>query len=461
MPQALILFSSIIRMAHRTYEKTLESGMKTVLIPLKNTDVVSVGIFIKTGSVNENQNTNGIAHFLEHMMFKGTKNRPGNKIAEQLDGVGAQYNAGTSKEYTYYYINGNNVDVYTFIDVIIDLYCNPLFRQEDINKEKHVVLEELDMGLDDPGNMLVTLIHEKLFDHSALGMPIIGTKQNILKFTRNQFLEFRHKYYYPEKSVFVISGNFKKNKVYARIKNQFKKSKYKFYKNDEFVSPVTISCIAHQKSPYIYLKNKPELNQTQIMFVFRSVSMFHNDSTSMDILSDVLSSGSSSRLFNLLRNKLGVTYFSHAYHMGYSKEGLFIIYLGVNNSRVFEVIKVVLKELHLLKTKGLTKKDFDKAKKIRKTSFKLSLQNPKDYLYFYGINTLFDEERSKENSKGIKQDPIKKLNDELDTIKLEDMNKIIEKTFSINNFNLFVYGNADQVKNKLKQLESLVNGELK
>lgn len=436
---------------NKVYIKKLKSKMTVILIPFKTIDIVSSGVFIRTGSINETDENNGIAHFLEHMLFKGTKNRKGNKLAEQLDSKGAQYNAGTSKEYTYYYINGNSKDTNLFIDILADMYCNPLFTESSINLERKVVLEEFDMGLDDSGNVLMEILHKKLFPHSPLRLPVIGNKDCINKFTKHDFINFINTNYVYENTTFVVAGNFDKIKVLNKIQKSFHNEK----KNNIVPAPsnIIVTHIVRQKSPYVYLKEKLSIGQTQVMFAFRSVDISDNHNFSLELLAEILSSGLSSKLFDLLRNKNGMTYFNYSYHLSYSTDGLFIIHIGVNNSRVFEAIKVLLDALNKLVKHGITDTELSKVKTIKQTAFKLNLCEPKKYMHFYGLTSIF-ENISKNN------DPIKNFNENLKKIKKNDINNVIKYTFTRNNFNLFVYGDISDLENNLKVLEKLIDKSL-
>jgi zinc protease len=447
-------------MSYKTFEKIHNCGIKSIIIPLKNTNIVSIGIFIKAGSVNETLDNNGIAHFLEHMMFKGTKNRKGNKLAEELDNVGAQYNAGTSKEYTYYYINGSYKDINLFLEIIIDLFCHPLLNQEDINKERHVIMEELEMGLDDTSNIIMQTVHEKMFNHSSLGLSIIGTKQNIMNFKRNDFINFRQNFYIPSSSTIVVAGNIDKNKVVRKINKEFNKTDFSYYVNN--MSPI-IKCNAYQKVPYVYLKEKKDINQTQVVFAFRSVGSYHHNCTALDLISDVLSTGFSSRLFHTLRIKMGITYFNFSYHLGYEHEGAFIIHLGVNNSKVVIAVKAILSELLKLRQKGITEKELAKVKKINDTSMKLALKEPSEYMIFYGINSLFEEadvNEEKNTEQEFEHNPAKKRYNDLDRIKLSDIKNVIRETFIERNLNLFVYGSTKEVHKNINKISQYIGDTL-
>ncbi len=203
-------------MDHKVYKKIFKNGMKLLGIPTKS-NIVSIGIYVNIGSRYESKNNHGVAHFLEHMMFKGTKNISGKELSLKLDSVGAVYNAGTSYEYTYYYIYGHKNDINLFIDLIFDLYFNPKFDDDDIKKERQVVLEELQMSNDSISNIIYDILHKKTFSNSNLSRNILGTQSSIKSLTKEKLKDFRNKYYVPNNSLVVISGGFEPNKIYSKI----------------------------------------------------------------------------------------------------------------------------------------------------------------------------------------------------------------------------------------------------
>lgn len=424
-------------MNHRVYRKILNNNMRCLLIPMDDTDTVAVGIFIKVGSRYETAQNSGVAHFLEHMMFKGTTHLQTSTISNQLDSVGARYNAETSYEQTNYYIYGHKNDTELFIKLITDLYQNPLFREEDIKVEKGVVIEELNMAADDANEQVHEMMFADIFDNSSLKMPIIGTKKNILNYTRKDIVSFRKQYYIPERTAFVVSGNFNKHRIYKLIKNLFKKSpKSENDPNNHIPFPLFDPPV--QIKPNLQIKKK-KIAQTSLVIAFRSHSIYSEREEIYDIIADVLTSGSSSRLFTLLRNKLGAIYFCSAYNMSFTYEGIFSIHIGVDNKRVDEVINKVMEELQEMKKKGITQQELDKAKKIRITSFSLSLQTPQDLLSYYGSQEItYRVGNIKEHAD--KKTDIKDHISYYDRITLKQVNEVIGELFRSENLNIFIYG---------------------
>jgi zinc protease len=422
----------------------VSNGMKILLVKTNTQNIVSVGMFVKAGSRYETVENNGIAHFLEHMTFKGTKKRNAQKLNNDLDSVGAQYNASTSYEFTHYDIHGMSKDLNLFLDIIVDIYYNPIFKESDIKTERKVVIEELKMYKDKHDRVLEEIINKKLYAGTSLEMPIIGYEHNIKKFTKKDLMDFRNKFYSHNNSLLVISGDINIKTISKQIERTF--SKY----SKNFINPTTIQqqfIITPQKRPYLFIKkiSKPcSLHQTLVYITFRTFGNNHPLSIVTDLVADIFSNGSSSRLFTLLRNKLGVTYFNNAFNEQYKDFGSFTISLGIDPERVNEVIAAVLDEIKKLKNKIISKKELDKIQSIRETDLSLKLQNPSDYLYYYGFEELFS------NS----EDPFSIYNyiEEFNDVSPEDVRMVCNEIFKPERLNIFVYGDF----NKKKQLVNII-----
>lgn len=414
----------------------VSNGMRILLIKTNSINLVSVGMFIHAGSRYENAHNNGIAHFLEHMTYKGTKRRNADKLNKDLDNVGAQYNAATSYEYTHYDIHGLSKDVNLFLDIIVDIYYNPSFKKNDINTEKSVVIEEMNMYKDDHTRVLDDIFNQKMYSNTSLEMPIIGTEKNVKRFTKKDLIDFKEKFYTHDNSILVISGDINIKKLPKQLEKVFTKYAKKF-KNPKCVQQQFL--ITPQKRPYLFIKHikKPcSLSQTLVYISFRTFGNNHPYSGITDLLADILSNGSSSRLFTLLRNKLGVTYFNNTYNDQYKDFGSFVISLGVDPKRVNEVIKAVLHEITKLKKKSIPKKELEKIQNIRETDIILKLQNPSDYLFYYGFEELYSNSKDPFSI----EHQIKSINE----VSSKDIKNVCNEIFTPNRLNIFVYGDFNK-----------------
>ena len=269
----------------------------------------------------------------------------------------------------------------------------------------------------------------------------MGPEENILNFKRNDLVEFRKQFYIPSRTVMAISGNFDIDTVYDSLVNKFKKpTKYTVNRSIKIGHTLNIKKIDKQTIPYVYIKENYDISQTHIVMAFRTHSMHHKNNESLELIENLLSVGSSSRLYDLLRNKMGVTYFNSSDNIAYSDEGAFVIHIGVDNERVAEVIKAVLKELSNIKKHGITRNEYNKIKKLKNNSFLLSLQDPRDYMRYYGMSEVYSgidiPNKNKIERSYLIEDRLKSFAN----ITKEAIEDTIRNTFIKENLNIFVYG---------------------
>jgi len=414
--------------------KTLHNGMKIIFIPL-DVMTISIGFFIKAGARFENEKNNGIAHFLEHMMFRGTTNRPSEKLLLELEKLGCIYNAATSYEFTYYETHGNYKDSLHLLDIMVDLYLNPKFDQKDIDIEKGVVIEEINMNLDKPERTVASELYKLVFNGSGLGRRIVGSKENILNISREDLIEFRKKYYTPINTTVCIAGKYKEEVMYNMLSDIFGNIK----KSDIYIDAQFIS---KQQIPEISIKYDNTIKQTLIMFGFRSIGITDSRSYHLDLLATILSGGSMSRLFYLLRNKMGVSYFNHSNQDSNTDCGVFRVYMGIENDRVNEVITAVFKEFKKLKEELVSEEELIRVKKMYETGFLFKLETPKDYMIHYGLGDLYY---------GDKMLTIQEELEMYKKVSREEILKLCKDFLTLDKLNISIYGSV----NKEELLESL------
>jgi predicted Zn-dependent peptidase len=415
------------------------NGLNTLLIPMDYTDIVSVGMFIKIGSMDENIKNNGVAHFLEHLMFKSTIKRPNKTLLHNLDNLGTNYNAGTTRDHTYYEINGNKDDLEEIIDIILDLYSNPVYDDKEIELEKGVIMEEMKMYQDNTTRSLFDYIMSEIFKGTPLERTIIGTEKNILNMTKDDINNFR-KLYSLNNSLLVISGNFNKINVIKIIKKHVKE--YSFNKTSE--ENIGINYNITSNKPNIYIIPNKDSKQSYVYLSFYFDNINFQQECILKFLSDYLSSGSTSKLFEVLRNKLGSSYSNDTAYLTFrGKYGMFYIYCNINNDLIIESIKEILNIIKNLKNKEILDEEIKKVKKIFETNNLFQVNNPVFLMTYHGANYLFNKDYN--------------IVDELDTLKKLDA-KIIKNFcnnfFTKKNMHLFVYGsniNASILANLINQ----------
>lgn len=377
---------------------TLKNGLRIITVPMKGNPAVTVMAMVETGSKYETKEINGLSHFLEHMMFKGTPKRPTAKsISVELDGLGASYNAFTGTEYTGYYAKVENRHLDKALDIISDLYLNPLFKQEEIEKEKGVIIEEIKMYNDLPQSQVEEVFDNLLYGDVPAGWPVIGPEENIRKFKREDFLEYRKNHYVAESSIVVVSGDIKEKEVVNKIEKLFKN--IPTTKNQE-----KLPVIQSQDNPQVIIKYK-DTSQTHLMLGFRSFDVNDKRGPIMSVLNAILGQGMSSRLFTKMRDDLGICYYISSSQNAFTDHGYLAVRAGVDNTRVKIAIENIMIEIEKLKNELVTKQELKKAKDFISGNMALGLETSDsraDYVGFQELlkkNIKTPEEKLKEINK--------------------------------------------------------------
>jgi predicted Zn-dependent peptidase len=367
------------------YTKTiLENGLRVITIPMKDNPTVTVFALVEAGSKYETKEKNGISHFLEHMCFKGTINRPSSSdISTELDNIGSRYNAFTSQEYTGYYAKAQYAHVDKLLDIISDMYLNPLFDEKEIEKEKGVIIEEINMREDLPQYKVQNLITELVYGDQPAGWDITGPKENIKNISKADFITYRNNFYTSAATTVVVSGNFDEVKIIEKIRDIFEKM-------PKLEKGTKLKVVEAQAKPEISIFKK-ETDQTHIVMGVRTFNTYDKRDKVMDILVGVLDAGMSSRLFKKLRDEMGVCYYVSASQDALTDHGFFSVSAGVDSSRVKEVITVVLGELNRLKNELVDSVELQKVKQNLVGTMYLGLESSDSLAKFYGGQEIMNE----------------------------------------------------------------------
>lgn len=360
-----------------------KEGLNFLLIPLKEATSVTFLILVKTGSEYEKPNEAGISHFLEHMCFKGTKNRPSPKIiSTELDSIGAVYNAFTSREYTGYYAKTAVEHTDKILDIVTDIYLNSLFDPNEIEKERGVILEEKNYYEDTPSVKIEELIFELLYPNQVAGRPIIGNEKVIKNLKRKNFLDYHNKHYTNEKTLIVLAGNFDKKQIIKKIINLMKDirrgkggSKFK-------------TIIKKQIEPQILIQHK-KTDQTHLILAAKTFNCFDERRYALSVLSTILGSGMSSRLFQVVREELGAAYYVYSFNDLSLDHGFLGIAAGLALDKTEKSLMAIKKELEKLCNELVSDEELKKAKNFIKGKLALSLETTNDYAFYYGSQYLF------------------------------------------------------------------------
>ena len=404
-------------------KKVLKNGLRVVTIPMKDNPTATVLVLVEAGSKYETKNVNGISHFLEHMCFKGTIKRPkGIDISKELDALGSQYNAFTAQEYTGYYAKSDAKHFKKIFDVVSDIYLNSTFPEAEMQKEKGVIVEEINMYEDVPQRHVQDLLMKLLYGDQPAGWNIAGEKENVLQMKRDDFVKYKHDHYLPEATVIVVAGSVTErevmievNKIFGNVARGKKKGKLKVKEA--------------QRTPAVLLKFK-ETDQTHFILGVRSFGLFDKKNATLSVLGCVLGGGMSSRLFQKLREEMGVGYYVRAYNDAYTDHGFFQISAGVDNKRIEEVLRAVLDECNTIKNELVNEEELNKVKEYMIGNMKLSLESSDDIANFYGGQELLKHELKNMDEKAK----------EIRKVTAVDIQKLAKQIFKNEKLNLALIG---------------------
>lgn len=404
-------------------KKVLNNGLRVVTVPMKDNPTVTVLVLVEAGSKYETKEINGLSHFLEHMCFKGTIKRPkAIDISKELDSIGSQYNAFTAQEYTGYYAKSDAKHFKKIFDVVSDIYLNSTFPETEMEKEKGVIIEEINMYEDLPNRHVQDLMMELLYGDQPAGWNIAGEKKNITAMKRDDFVKYKKAHYLPGATTIVVAGKVTEKEVMTEVKKVFGKiengKKSKKLKTKE-----------SQSKPEVMVKFK-ETDQTHFVLGMRTYDLFNKKNAVLSMLGGVLGGGMSSRLFQKLREEMGVGYYVRAYNDAYTDHGFFQISAGVDNKRVEEVIQACLLECNKLKNELVSEEELNKVKECLIGNMKLSLESSDDIANFYGGQELLKKEMKNAEEKAK----------ELRKVTAKEIQKLAKEIFQDQKLNLALIG---------------------
>ncbi|MFH1171144.1 MAG: pitrilysin family protein [bacterium] len=367
----------------RSTKKILPNGLRVLLTPLKQTQAVTVLMLTKVGSRYETSAINGVSHFLEHMMFKGTAKRPtARDVSKELDGVGADYNAFTSKDSTGYYVKLASEHLDLALDIISDMLWNSKFAEEEIAKERGVIVEEINMYYDNPMMLLEDLFEGLLFGkHHPLGRQISGPKAIVASMQRSAIVNYFRRHYFPRNTVLSIAGNFSPQRALARSQA--------FFGHGRRPQRPAVFQQFHpvQKTPRVLLHFR-ETEQVQLGLGFPALSYDHVDQPALTILAIILGGNMSSRLFTRVREREGLCYYIAASRNPYQETGTFLIRSGLDKKRIAPAIQIILEILDDVVRAGVTDEEVAAAKEFLVGKFTLGLEDSEEIADFFAKQEL-------------------------------------------------------------------------
>lgn len=427
--QVFLPFQSVLEYSKMNYKLTkLTNGLRVLTVPMVQSESATLTIWVKTGSRNEDKKVNGISHFLEHMVFKGSKKRPTAKaISEVVDSIGGEFNAATSKDWMNFYIKARNAHLATACDVLSDMVINPLLQEEEIEREKGTIIQEIAMYEDTPVMKIGDVFEELAFEGNPLGWDTAGTKSSVKRIVKNDILSYRKKYYgYPNILISVAGGVTEKDVVELVKKN--------------FQSPITLAepdpalrdnFKNSQTKPRVKLKTK-KTDQSHFILGFMGDGRNYENRYAQGVLATILGGGMSSRLFIEVRERRGLAYAVKTGIERFQETGYMSTYVGTDPKKVDEAISVVLEEYYKIRNSNIEiqNSELTKAKEYLKGHLALALEDTSCVNSFFAEQALFLPEIL------TPEEVFKKV----DQVKLENVYAEARRLFTPSRLNLAVIG---------------------
>lgn len=392
--------------------KTYKNGLRLIVKEMTGLFTVSAGIIVHTGSVNETAQTNGLSHFIEHMLFKGTSKRSAFEISDGIDRLGSQINAFTAKEITCYYVKSTTEHFRESAEILSDLFFNSVFDEEESRKEKGVVKEEINMCEDTPEDICLDLLAQSHFGKEGLGQTILGSAENVDSFTKDDIKKYMATYYVPENIVIAIAGNISFKEAEKIVDEYFADNFSSFGKPETFVNTKILTDNL--------MRNK-DIEQAHLGLCMPSYKLGSDKTSALSILNTVFGGGMSSRLFQIIREQNGLAYSVYSYVSQYKHLGTFEIYAGVNPTKRDMAVECILDEIKKLKKDGITEAEFIRGKEQVKSAFVMSQESTASQMLLYGKQLLFLDKVFDFNQK------IKEINE----CTIKDITDTIEESFDL------------------------------
>ncbi len=405
----------------------LENGLTILTERMPHVRSISLGIWLKIGSRNEVPEVNGVAHFIEHLLFKGTAHRTGEDIARQVDSIGGHLDAFTAKETICYSTKVLDEHLSLAFDILSDLVLNPKFDPGDMEKERGVILEEIKMVEDTPDDLVHEIFMQNFWKDQPLGRPILGTKQTISRLERERVLQFFQEYYTPGTIIISAAGNLDPDRVLDLVRSKF--GSILAQRNGYSAVP------AHTHSR-ITIRSKKELEQVHICMGVPSYPLSHEDRYTCYILNTILGGGMSSRLFQNIREKQGLAYAIYSGLNSYRDTGCLYVYAGTSLETTGRVVDLIVDEFRNLKKQSIDPEELRRAKDYLKGSLMLSLESTSSRM-----SNLARQEMYFGNYYSLDE-----LISHIEAVSSEDIQRLAQGFFETRQIALTVLGNLDGFK---------------
>ncbi|MDO8670399.1 MAG: pitrilysin family protein [Dehalococcoidia bacterium] len=405
------------------FQKTiLDNGMAIVTSEMPHTRSVSVAIYIGVGSRYESEEQAGLSHFVEHMLFKGTESRPTAKeISDTIEGVGGVLNGGTDRELTVYWSKVARPHLGMAIDLLADMILRSRFDPAEVEKERKVVVEEINMVNDSPHQLVDVVIDEVVWPNQPLGRDVAGSKDTVTTFTRDMALGYLHSHYGPSNTVVSVAGNVTHEEVVDRL--------HKAFQDWPVIAPTTFSAAEDgQREPRLKVEQR-KIEQAHVCLAVRGLSSQHPDRFILDVLNVILGEGMSSRLFLELREKQGLAYDVHSYVSHFLDCGAAVVYAGVDPLRIEATINAILEQLSRLK-EGISEEEITRAKEFSKGRMLLRMEDTRSVSSWMGGQELL-------TGRILSIDDVVSI---VDAVMPDDLRRMARQIYTTDKLNMAVVG---------------------
>lgn len=407
--------------------KQLKNGIRLIVKRMPGLMSVTMGILVHTGAGVETDGEDGISHFIEHMMFKGTQKRTAYQISDEMDRIGAQINAFTSKDITCYYAKSTTGHAAEAFEILSDMFLNSAFPEDEMKREKGVIVEEINMNDDTPDDLCLDVLSQAYYGRRGYGRNILGTKKNVNGFTKFDIQEYIKKRYTPENIVISMAGNIDEKlaeelvlKYFCGVKGNTAESR-----------PVTVNLA----SDSLYKTKKIE--QIHIGLAFPSVKKYDALFDATQIMNSVLGGSMSSRLFQKVREELGLAYTVYSYVSSYMETGSLVVYAGVNSENYLKSVEAVFDCINRIKSKDISKEEFIRGKEQMTASSVFAQESTSSQMLLYGKELIYS---------GKIYDFEERVN-KIASVTLDNVMEAVEVNFNTEYLASAVIGNVDKPLN--------------
>lgn len=415
----------------------LKNGLRIITVPMAETQTVTVVAMVGVGSRYESEKEAGLSHFIEHMFFKGTEKRPtALAISEELDAIGGEFNAFTSKDSTGYYVKVDAKHIDVALDVVADMYLHSKIEEAEVEKERGTIIQELNMYEDMPMRSIGDVFENLLYPGNNLGRDIIGYKKTINNFKRADFLKYLKRFYLANDTVICVAGKFDEKKIVEQVKKYFQEM-------SAGKKPEIKKIVEKQKAPAIKIKFK-KTDQTQLVLGVRAYDLYSEKRFALSLLSIILGGNMSSRLFMEVREKRGLAYYVRTNTESFEECGYLATQAGVEHKNLTLALKTILAEYQKIATEKISEKELQKSKDYIKGKMVMGMEASDEVAMFFIGQELARKEILKREE----------IFARIDQVKVEDILAIAKDIFQNKKLNLAIIG-PHKNSEKLQKLLSI------